>query len=76
MARLAFLRYAIVPKRKSACQRIWNSFRFSRPPGIMDLKPLERGHPRNSSGLAAASSHLSVVDAPQAVRLQRWDSCV
>ena len=43
------------------------------PPGIMACESFERSHPRNTSSLAAVSSHLGVVDAPQAVRLQRWD---
>ena len=34
---------------------------------------LERSHPRNSSSLVAVSSYLTVVDAPQAVHLHRWD---
>ena len=43
------------------------------PPGIAAWESLERSHPRNSSSLAAASSYLTVVDAPQAVHLHRWD---
>ena len=43
------------------------------PPGIMACESFERSHPRNFSSLDAVSSYLSVVDAPQAVRLQRWD---
>lgn len=43
------------------------------PPGIAAWESLERSHPRNSSGLAAVSSYLTVVDAPQDVHLQRWD---
>ena len=43
------------------------------PPGITVCESFERSHPRNSSGLAAVSSYLSVVEAPQAVHLQRWD---
>ena len=43
------------------------------PPGIMACESLERSHPRNSSSLVAVSSHPTVVDAPQAVHLHRWD---
>lgn len=43
------------------------------PPGIAACESFERSHPRNSSSLAAASSYPSVVDAPQAVHLHRWD---
>lgn len=43
------------------------------PPGIAAWESLERSHPRNSSSLAAVSSYLTVVDAPQAVHLHRWD---
>ena len=43
------------------------------PPGIMVCESFERSHPRNSSSLAAVSSYLSVVEASQAVYLQRWD---
>ena len=43
------------------------------PPGITACESFERSHPRNSSSLAAVSSYPSVVDAPQAVHLQRWD---
>lgn len=45
----------------------------SPPPGIMACEPFERSRPSNSSNLAAVSSYLSVVDAPQAVHLQHWD---
>lgn len=44
------------------------------PPGIMACESFERSHPRNFSSLDAVSSYLSVVKAPQAVHLQRWDS--
>lgn len=43
------------------------------PPSIMACESFERSHPRNFSSLDAVSSYLSVVDAPQAVHLQRWD---
>ena len=43
------------------------------PPGIMACESFERSHPRNFSSLDAVSSYFSVVDAPQAVHLQRWD---
>ena len=43
------------------------------PPGIVACESLERSHPRNSSSLVAVSSYLTVVDAPQAVHLHRWD---
>ena len=43
------------------------------PPGIAAWESLERSHPRNSSSLVAVSSYLTVVDAPQAVHLHRWD---
>ena len=43
------------------------------PPGIDACGSFERSHPRNSSSLAAVSSYLTVVDAPQAVHLHRWD---
>lgn len=43
------------------------------PPGIMACESFERSHPRNSPSLAAVSSYLSVVDAPQAVHLHRWE---
>ena len=39
----------------------------------MACESFERSHPRNFSSLDAVSSYLSVVDAPQAVHLQRWD---
>ena len=55
----------------------WNSaalrLKDRPPPGIMACESFERSHPRNSSSLAAVSSYLSVVKAPQAVHLQRWD---
>lgn len=43
------------------------------PPGIVACESFERSHPRNSSSLVAVSSYLTVVDAPQAVHLHRWD---
>ena len=43
------------------------------PPSIMACESSERSHPRNFSSLDAVSSYLSVVDALQAVHLQRWD---
>ncbi len=43
------------------------------PPGIAAWESLERSHPRNSSSLVAVSSHLTAIDAPQAVHLHRWD---
>jgi hypothetical protein len=39
----------------------------------MACESFERSQPRNSSSLAAVSSYLTVVDAPQAVHLHRWD---
>lgn len=43
------------------------------PPGIAAWESLEGSRPRNSSSLAAVPSRLTVVDAPQAVHLHRWD---
>ena len=43
------------------------------PPGIVACEPFERNRPRNSPSPAAVSSHLTVVDAPRAVRLHRRD---